>query len=154
MNVKVELVENGKLPVLATKGAAAFDCFSRKSEWLEEEGYMQVHLGFKIEVPEGYVAKLFPRSSVSNAGLHLANSVGIIDSDYRGEVMARFYPAPSSLLVRYENEADFLNHMNNVYAPGNRCVQIRIEKNEEVEFVVGELSSTDRSSGGFGSTGK
>jgi dUTP pyrophosphatase len=95
--------------------------------------------GLSIEIPEGYVGLLFPRSSVSKTTLNLANSVGVIDSGYRGPLMLKF---------RYLEEGD-------VYEVGDRVAQLVIMKLPFVEIIeVSELSSSERGEGGFGSTGK
>ena len=154
VKINIELLEGGVIPVKSTEGAAALDCFAREVNWDRDKGYIQVPLGFKMEIPEGYCAKLFPRSSVSNLLLHLANSVGIIDSDYRGEVAARFYPS-ASIVSRFSNIQEFESHMSNAIKAGDRVAQIRIEKNIDFVFEQSEsnLSDSARGEGGFGSTG-
>jgi len=138
VEVKVKLVEGGKLPQKSTEGAAAFDCYVRDMEWLEGRKKMRYYLGFKMEIPQGYVAKIFPRSSIYKTGLRLTNDVGLIDPDYRGEVMAIF---------DYQGTGK-------IYALGERCCQMTIEKLPKVNLkVVDKLSETKRGEGGFGSTG-
>ncbi|MBR5173036.1 MAG: dUTP diphosphatase, partial [Phascolarctobacterium sp.] len=94
-----------------------------------------------MEIPEGYHAEIYPRSSVGlNSLLRMANSVGIIDCDYRGEV-GFIGESQNGNIVRIEK--------------GQRIAQLIIKKNEDVDLVeVDELSDTERGSGGFGSTGK
>ena len=100
----------------------------------------EVKFGFAIEFPKGYVARIYPRSSIYKTGLVLANSSGTIDWPYRGELMAKFY----SIIPTGQE-----------YKVGDRCAQLILEKIPEMEFEeVEELSETDRGSGGFGSTGK
>lgn len=157
MELKIKLIEGGSLPSKATDGSAAFDCYSRGSSYNGDKGYLEVKLGFCAEVPKGYVMKLFPRSSVTNRGLMLGNSVGIIDSDYRGEVMARFYPNASSLIALMPGSGlkAVARYCEEVYRKGEAVAQFTIEKIEDVEInVVDELSETDRGEGGFGSTDK
>lgn len=151
MQVKVELLEGGRMPQKVVKNQAAYDCYARTFRWDEEAGYFEIGLGFNIQVPEGYVAKLYPRSSVSNVGLHLANSVGLIDPDFGSEVKARFYPSVIKAVTQFDKLDDFIKSVYDDYAPGNRCAQLRIEKDEEYELVEGEVSNLR---GGFGSTGK
>lgn len=154
--ISYSLVEGGKAPYKASAGAAAFDLYTRKCRWDDDGGYLEVFLGVKFEIPEGWVGKLYPRSSVSNTGLHMANSVGIIDSDFRGEVRARFYPSVLGAIELLENSEEFKIFINDVYSPGKACAQIMFERSELVILNKVEeesLSETTRGSGGFGSTG-
>lgn len=98
------------------------------------------HTGLAIEIPEGYVGLLFPRSSIYKKSLSMTNSVGIIDSNYRGEVMA---------VMR--NTTDVIPA---IYKDGDRFAQLVIVKLPEVEGFVEaeELSETERGIAGFGST--
>lgn len=150
--VKIKLLPGGKMPVKKTAGAAAFDCYARiKNVTGTDYGYIGEHpipvpLGFALELPKGYHAEIYPRSSIGlNTKLRMANSVGIIDSDYRGEVCAILESISPGIIggitpMKIEN--------------GQRIAQMIIKKDEEVEFVpVEELSETERGEGGFGSTG-
>lgn len=99
-----------------------------------------VPTGLRVEIPEGYVMLIFPRSGLATKmGLTLANSVGVIDSDYRGEVM-----------VALRNMGEEVRYVKN----GDRIAQAVI-----VPYVfphyqeVDELSDTERGGGGFGHTG-
>jgi dUTP pyrophosphatase len=101
----------------------------------------QVHYrtGLAVEIPEGYVGLIFPRSSVRNKNLSLSNSVGVIDSGYRGEIMATF---------------NWRGMDKNHYQVGDRIMQLMIIPYPQVEFEETDtLSDTERSVGGFGSTG-
>ena len=99
------------------------------------------HTGLSIEIPEGYVGLIYPRSSISKYDLELTNSVGVIDSGYRGEILFKFR----------ETTKDFPN----IYVPGDRVGQLIIIPYPSIELEeVDELSSSDRSDKGFGSTGK
>ncbi len=94
--------------------------------------------GLAIEIPEGYVGLLFPRSSVYKTGQQLSNCVGVIDSGYRGEIMMKFSLSP------YGNE----------YQVGDRVGQLIVIPYPSIDFVeVNSLSDTERGSGGYGSTG-
>jgi dUTP pyrophosphatase len=94
-----------------------------------------------LEIPEGFVGLVFPRSSIRKYELILSNSVGVIDSGYRGEIQATF---------KKENGLDSL-----AYKVGDRICQIMIIPHPIIEFEeVNELNNTDRGQGGFGSTGK
>jgi dUTP pyrophosphatase len=97
--------------------------------------------GIAMEIPEGYVGLVFPRSSVRNKELLLSNCVGVIDSGYRGEIQATFKKLQGLDSQQYEI--------------GERGAQIIIMPYPKIEIVEKEeLSSTDRGEGGFGSTGK
>jgi len=98
-------------------------------------------LGIALEIPEGFVGLVFPRSSIRNYDLALTNSVGVIDSGYRGELQATFHKT-----IGLESK---------VYEVGDRVVQIIIIPHPQVELIeVDELSESQRGAGGFGSTGK
>jgi dUTP pyrophosphatase len=98
-------------------------------------------LGVALEIPEGFVGLVFPRSSIRKYELALSNSVGVIDSGYRGELQATF---------KKTNGLDSLS-----YKVGDRVVQIMIIPHPTIEFEeVNELNNTERGEGGFGSTGK
>ena len=98
-------------------------------------------LGIAMEIPDGMVGLVFPRSSIRNTELMLSNSVGVIDAGYRGELQATF---------------NKLNGLDSIaYNVGDRVAQIVIVPHPIVQFVeVDELSESKRGNGGFGSTGK
>lgn len=136
---------NFKLPEYSTPGSAAFDLALMESTIVNKWTSTTVGLGFAAEVPEGYVALIAPRSSKGfNDGLSLANTVGVIDSDYRGEWKAKLLmstPVSDAVFVEYE--------------AGERILQCMIVPVNQVKpELVGELSDTDRGDGGIGSTGK
>lgn len=139
--IKVKkLNEKATIPEFKTAGAVGMDLTSVSKTIVNEKnyGYIEYDTGLAFEIPEGYGGFLFPRSSVSETGLIMANSVGVIDSDYRGAVKARFKFIPGS----------------NDYKEGERCCQIVFLKVEKPTIeVVEELSDTARGGGGFGHTG-
>ena len=103
-------------------------------------GYMEYNTFIAVEIPEGYVGLLFPRSSVSKTPLILANSVGVIDSNYRGPIKLRFKHTG-------ENGSE-------PYKSGDRVGQLVIMPVPTIELKeVGDLSETSRGDGGFGSSG-
>lgn len=98
--------------------------------------------GLAVEIPEGMVGLVFPRSSVRNYDLSMANSVGVIDSGYRGEIMVTF---------NLKKPAD----IQEIYVEGDRIAQLIILPVPLAQYVeVDELSETQRGEGGHGSTGK
>ena len=126
------------IPTQGTTGAAGFDLTAVSLETTETT--LKYDTGIAVEIPPGYVGLVFPRSSVCKTGLSLANSVGVIDSDYRGSISFVFYK-PAVCIVPY--------------LPGDRIGQLVIVPIPEVEFVeVEELSETERGAGGYGSTGR
>ena len=97
----------------------------------------------------------FPRSSVSKYNLVLANCIGLIDADYRGEVLLRFKYIwqPEDYKIRTDNLFEGNVNSTKLYNKGDKVCQLKVTKVENVEFVlVDELDSTTRGDGGFGST--
>lgn len=163
MKVKIKkLVENAVAPIYATEGAAGMD-LTATSVHEDEYGNMVYGTGLAFEIPKGYVGLLFPRSSNSKKDLMLTNCVGVLDSDYRGEVFFKFRPmyhnVKNSIVSRI---VSFFTGKNTVtifnfeeYEVGDRIGQIVIVKIPTIEFVESEkLSETERGKGGYGSTGK
>lgn len=133
-------------PKKATDGSAAVDLVAVSFLASEDEDYVEYFTGLHVAIPEGYVGLIFPRSSISNTSQWLANSVGVIDSDYRGEIR-----------VRMKSSFDKTKYARNEkkYQVGDRLAQMVIMKLPEVKYEeVEELSDTVRGSGGWGSTGK
>ena len=97
----------------------------------------------------------FPRSSVSKYNLVLANCIGLIDADYRGEVLLRFKYIwqPEDYKIRTDNLIEGTVNPLKLYYKGDKICQLKVTKVENVEFIlVNELDSTNRGEGGFGST--
>ena len=97
----------------------------------------------------------FPRSSVSKYNLVLANCIGLIDADYRGEVLLRFKYIwqPEDYKIRTDNLLEGYVNSTKLYNKGDKVCQLKVTKVENVEFVlVYELDSTTRGDGSFGST--
>lgn len=141
MKVKIKKTHpSGRIPTYATDGSGAFDFYSAEDVIYDFTETRVINLGVAMEIPQGHVMLLFPRSSIGkNKGLRMANSVGVIDSDYRGTIHAL-----------YENV--FLQ--NEYITQGDRIAQGIIVPIPKVEFEeVEELSTTERGEGGFGSTG-
>ena len=139
--LETQFEEDIKMP-LVTKENACYDFYSPQKMVIYKGSIgVKVPTGLQFEIPEGYCMKLYLRSSyAAKRGLRLANSVGMIDSGYRGEVMAIF---------------DNIGEDTEVIEKGERFLQGRIEKNILVEFEeVTTLEETQRGDGGFGSTGK
>lgn len=136
-----KLSENAIIPSYAHVGDACMDVTAVSVRIVEEAGfgYVEYDSGLAFEIPEGYVMLCFPRSSISDTGLLLSNSVGVIDSGYRGSVKARFKYIKGS----------------KDYKVGDRVFQVMIIPYPTIELEeVSELSESNRGSGGFGSTNK
>jgi len=135
--------DNAKEPIYATKGAAAADLHAALTEeTVIAPGERKIiPTGLAVALPEGYVALLFARSGLAfKHGLALANGVGVIDSDYRGEIGAAV-----------------INLSDQPYAvqPGERICQMMILPAEQFAFTAADaLPESERGAGGFGSTGK
>ena len=131
------------IPTYAKDGDAGMDLVAT-SIISETPSQITYGLGIALEIPEGFVGLVFPRSSIRKTRLQLSNSVGVIDSGYRGELQATF----SKITTTIENQ-------KNDYKVGDRVCQITIIPYPPIEFnEVNELSNTERGEGGFGSTGK
>jgi dUTP pyrophosphatase len=140
MKVKIMPLNYAHIPSYAKEGDAGLDLTAISKE--ENGMYVEYGTGLAIEIPEGYVGLLYPRSSISKYHLVLANSVGVIDSNYRGEIKLRFKKTVDNL---YEN----------LYNVGDRVGQLIIMPYPRIELeVTTELSDTTRGQSGFGSSGK
>lgn len=139
MKVKIKkLHENAVIPKYAKNGDAGLDLTCIIEKWNEDNTMVTYDTGLAVEIPEGYVGLLFPRSSIAKTSLNLANSVGVIDSGYRGPIIFKY---------RYPEEGI-------VYEIGDRVGQLLILPYPQIEFEeVEELSDTERGSGSYGSTG-
>jgi dUTP pyrophosphatase len=133
-----KLSEEAQIPTKAHKTDGGWDLYASE---IEHEGSTTlVRLGFGMKVPEGWCARIAPRSSFTKLGWALTNSPALIDCSYTGEVMLRF----TSI-----SEKDF------PYTVGNRVAQMTFEEVPEVIWQeVDNLEDTDRGEGGFGSSGK
>ena len=143
MIVKIKkLSENAKLPTYGSEDSAGADLYALLEESIEIKPHETffVHTGISVEIPEGYCGLVFARSSMgAKRGLAPANKVGVIDADYRGEIMVTLH-----------------NHSEKVaeVEPYERIAQLAIVPFLKAEFEEAEeLSDTVRGAGGFGSTG-
>lgn len=138
----IQLHKHAKMPVYATKNSNAADIFACIDEpiGISVGQAVLIPTGFAMEVPEGYGAYLLPRSGLGHKhGIVLGNLVGLIDTDYRGQVMVSIW-----------NRSGCMYIIN----PGDRIAQMCIIETPQFEFEWSEiLSVTERGAGGFGSTG-
>lgn len=130
------------IPQYAHDTDAGLDLTAISKRYDSEGHFWEYDTGLSIEIPKGYVGLVFPRSSISKTDLFLTNAVGVIDSGYRGTIKARFKPTDAMWLPKN-------------YELGERIVQLIIMPYPKVELqLVEELDSSDRGTGGFGSSGK
>lgn len=153
MKVKIKkLYEDAILPSRKSDSAAGYDLYAYCDHSEQDEPVAEIAphktwkigTGIAIEIPEGYFGAIFARSGLSTKeGLRPANCVGVIDSDYRGEI-----------IVPLHNDGIDSEYCKDVMY-GDRIAQLVIMPYLPVEFeVVERLSDTERGNGGFGSTGK
>ena len=143
MTLKIKrLTEDAIMPIRAHEGDAGIDltCTGITQE-INECGQLILvyHTGLAVEIPEGYVGLLFQRSSVYKKSISMTNAVGVIDSGYRGEIMAKFRSTTDVVPA--------------VYKPGERFVQLVIVPylNIQIEEVAA-LKESDRGEDGYGSS--
>lgn len=123
----------------ATEGSAGYDVAASQQHVILPGAICKVHTDVRIAVPRTHVALLYPRSGLASKGIMLANSVGVIDSDYLGEVLVALYNATE--------------HIYTIRA-GDRIAQLVITERWQVEFnEVQQLEATNRGEGGFGHSG-
>ncbi len=143
--LQVKIVNQSKhaLPAYATNGASGMDLRASLSEnmVLKPLDRTLVATGLFIQLPQGFEAQVRPRSGLAiKQGLTCLNSPGTIDADYRGEIKV--------ILINLSNEEQIVRD-------GDRIAQMVVQKVEQVQWeLVQELNDTQRSSGGFGHTGK
>lgn len=138
MNLYIKkLHPDAKIPEYATSGSAGLDLTAVTVSYAYD--YTEYDTGLSVEIPEGHVGLIFPRSSISNTKHILSNAVGVCDSDYRGSIKFRFKT---------------LGHLGKEYEIGDRIGQLVVLPYPKMNIVeVSNLSTTERGTGGYGSTG-
>lgn len=142
MVVKFQKVHaNAKEPFRGSTSAAGYDLCSVRDATIRPGETHKIGTGLILEIPEGYFGAIFARSGLSiKQGLRPANCVGVVDSDYRGQVV---------VALHNDSDEDRLIHT------GDRIAQLVLIPYLAAEFTPSDsLSSTERGEGGFGSTGK
>lgn len=157
MKLKIcKLHENAVVPTYATDGSACFDLtaatvagYNTIGKHVEPNAPMTCGTGLAFEVPQGHVMLVFSRSGHGfKNGVRLSNCVGVIDSDYRGELLVQLTQDERLETRGYDLASTFIK-------PGERVAQAMVLPVQQVSFEVAEhLSTTDRGTGGMGSTGK
>lgn len=144
MELKIKrLSPDAKIPTYGSASAAGADLYALAVKEIEINAgeTLLVHTGIAMQIPDGYVGLIYARSGLATKkGLAPANKVGVIDSDYRGEIM-----------VALHNHSDKAQKIEN----GERIAQIVIAPYLRAFFTESDtLDETERGEGGFGSTGK
>ena len=172
MKVRIKkLHENAVVPQYAKKGDAGMD-LTAVDKYYDVHGCVVYKTGIAVEIPEGYVGLVFPRSSICKHDLTLTNAVAVVDSGFRGEILMKFKPSlmfvsNEEWLISDENETfksadgveipwdDRIPISAIDYEVGDRIAQLIIMPYPHIEFEeVDELTETSRGNGGFGSSGK
>lgn len=145
-----KLVEDARPPERKSDNAAGLDLYAHIINrggvmpgvtYIRSHETMVIRTGIAVEIPEGFFGGIYARSGLATKrGLRPSNCVGVIDSDYRGEVMVALYNDSDTTQAVYD---------------GDRIAQLIIQPYECVNVkVVDELTETERGAGGFGSTGR
>lgn len=141
MEVKFKkLIDDAHIPTRGSAFAAGYDLYATDDLVIDPGDGKKVHTGLAMEIPEGFFGAVFARSGLATKeGLRPSNCVGVVDSDYRGEIIVAIY-----------NDSDYVRRI----AEGDRVAQIVIMPYASVDYVqVDDLTHTDRAGGSFGSTG-
>jgi len=140
VNIKIKkLSKDAVIPSYAKIGDVGLDLTAVSISYTDN--YIEYGTGLAIEIPEGFGGFIFPRSSISNYDLSLCNSIGVIDSNYRGELKLRF-------------KTTYNFKPNNLYNIGDRIGQLIVMPIPKIKLqVVDDLDITNRNSLGFGSSG-
>ena len=134
------LNEYAQLPTRGSNDAAGLDLYCPFHIKVPADSQKKIPLGIAVEIPKGHMGLLVPRSSMSKTPLRCANSVGVIDADYRGEIS-----------IAYEN----ISCSDYTIFRGDRIAQLIIVPIAVVDVEKAQtLSETERGAGGYGSTGK
>lgn len=148
LNIK-KLHPNSKMPTYGTDGAACFDLYAATVDGYEHTGSViydgkpvVVGTGLAFDIPEGWCLMVYSRSGMGfKYGIRLANGTGVIDSDYKGELMIKLACDEEDGMYRVD--------------PGSRVAQAKLEPVERCTFTeVDHLPDTERGTRGFGSTGR
>lgn len=148
MEVKIKrLVEDAVIPSYAHDSDAGLDLVATSYEYKDDIHCHVYGTGLAVEIPEGYVGLLFPRSSNRKTESYLTNHVGVVDSGYRGEIMLSFKTRD------YKEVA--IQQLYKPYEVGDKVAQLIIMPYPKIKFIeTDELSDSDRGKNGHGSTGK
>lgn len=162
MKLKIrKLNPEAAIPKYAKPGDAGLDLTA--VSYQEKDGRHIYGTGLAVEIPEGHVGLIFPRSSINKKDLRLTNCVGVIDSGYRGEVKFVFENDSMDSREWYERQVEVYKDLyetrkgkrKSIYKVGDRIGQLIVMPYPQMEVEeVEELSETERGEGGFGSSGE
>ena len=139
MEIKIKKITDNAKITRGSDQAAGYDLYAVTDATINPHECVLVGTGLIMQIPEGYFGGIYARSGLaSKQGPRPANCVGVVDSDYRGEVK-----------VALRNDTNEVRSVSS----GERIAQIVIQPYLNVTFVEGELDDTERGAGGFGSTG-
>lgn len=149
INIK-KLYKDAIIPTRGSEHAAGYDLYAYENVHISDGTTQKVKTGIALEIPEGYFGAIFARSGLATKhGLRPANCVGVIDSDYRGEIIVALHNDNDSI---FSNGGFAFAPFKDIKA-GERVAQIVFLPYLSVDFnEVDELSDTARGDGGFGST--
>ncbi|MCR5737660.1 MAG: dUTP diphosphatase [Eubacterium sp.] len=141
MNMNIKIDKNGFMPTKGTDEAAGFDLYSTESVDIRPHETVLIGTGVYAEIPKGYFGGIYARSGIAlKKDLAPANKIGVVDSDYRGEIK-----------VALHNHGEYIRSIDR----GERIAQLIIQPYLRCNLVqVDDLEDTERGSGGFGSTGE
>lgn len=149
-----KLHHSAVIPSYAKEGDAGLDLTATGIMYDDETGVTTIKTDLAVEIPEGHVGLLFPRSSIFKTPYRLSNAVGVIDSGYRGEIMFKF-DISTGLLSRMGANQDLKTLDENSYQIGDRVGQLIVIPYPKVEIEeVKKLSDTERGTRGHGSSGR
>jgi len=139
MKIEIKkLDDNAKLPTKKHIEDACYDLYSLEDYVISPKTTAKIKTGIVMKIPDGYYGRIYPRSSLAIKGLFV--NAGIIDSNYRGEIIVVLYNS---------------SHEPYVISKGDRIAQFTLHKQYDIDFIeVDEINKTNRNDNGFGSTGK
>ena len=145
IDIKIKKLDpNAVIPFYATDGSAGMDITAIGREYDNANDCWVYHSGLAFQLPKDHVMLIFPRSSNRKTDYYLANHVGVLDSDYTGELMFMYKC----------RDFDAYELPNPPYNVGDRVGQIIVLPYPKINFTeVDNLDQTERGAGGFGSTG-
>lgn len=155
-NIRVKRVNpDAQIPTKAHPSDAAYDLCSMEDVTLRPGEWKMVGCGLAFAIPVGYCGMVYPRSGLGCKGLVLKNGTGVIDANYRGEIMLPLMNNNPMHVRRGVTYAYIQNNKDTIRVhKGDRVAQMRIELVPDTTLTeVDELDETDRGDGGFGSTG-
>lgn len=153
MRIKIKKFHpDAKIPTYAHSADAGVDLYCTTINRPEDRAYIEYDTGIGVEIPDGHVGLIFPRSSISNTPHYLSNAVGVVDSNYRGPIKFRFKTDAAIYLAMQHEDSPLVEEY---YKEGDRVGQLIVLPYPKLEFEeVDELTSSERGEKGYGSTGK